>query len=198
MLNVGITGNIGSGKSWICRIFEAMGIPVFYGDQEAKALYYDSEIKQQVIAVFGSDVYDKDGNLDRKKMASIVFSDPKALFQINSIIHPALNKRYEEWMLQHQDKDYVLHESAIIFEHGLEKTMDFVINVSAPKLLRLKRVMDRDGLTEEEVKSRMKNQWTDEVKNEMANFVLINDGDDAVIDQVRLINKQLIEKNKLQ
>lgn len=198
MLNVGLTGNIGSGKSWVCHIFETLNVPVFYGDQEAKALYYDKEIRKQVIAAFGSDVYGKDGELNRKRMASIVFSDPRALAQINGIIHPALKKRYEQWMLQHKDKDYVLHESAIIFEHGLEKTMDFVINIDAPESIRLKRVMDRDGATEEEIRKRMKNQWPDKVKNENADYVIVNNGNNSVTDQVYMIHQQLIEKNKQQ
>ncbi|MBN2614971.1 MAG: dephospho-CoA kinase [Bacteroidales bacterium] len=195
MLKVGITGNIGSGKTWACRIFQSLGISVFYADKEAVALYLDPNIRQQVVDAFGDDIY-VSGVLNRKKLASVVFSDPKALALINAIIHPAVMKKYQQWITLHEDQEYTLHEAAIIFEHHLERELDLVINVSAPESIRLRRVMKRDGISEEEVLNRMKNQWSDERKNEMADFVIVNDGAEDVIDQIQTIHQQIIEKNK--
>lgn len=196
MLKVGITGNIGSGKTWVCRIFQSLGIPVFYADKEAAALYSDEEIRRQVVKAFGEDVYDISGVLNRKKLASVVFTDPKALALINAIIHPGVMRKYKEWLTTYTHEDYTLHEAAIIFEHHLEKDLDLVINVSAPDSVRIDRVMKRDNMSEEDVRNRMKNQWSEEKKNEMADFVILNYGEYDVIDQIQSIHQQLIEKNK--
>ena len=196
MLKVGITGNIGSGKTWVCRIFESLGVPVFYADREAVALYTDSDVKQQVIHAFGDAVYDENGNLNRQQLASVVFSDASALDRINAIIHPAVLKKYEAWLEEHQHYDYTLHEAAILFEHHLEEKMDLVINVSAPEAVRVKRVMERDGVSEAEVKKRMQHQWPDEVKNEKADFVIDNDGNEFLVSQISSIDQSIRQKGK--
>lgn len=196
MLKIGITGNIGSGKTMVCRIFESMKIPVFYTDKEAFKAYNDPEIAQRVAKQFGSDVFDEKGNLIKQKLASIVFSNTLALEKINALIHPFVLNQYEEWLKHHNDKNYTLHEAAILFEHHLEKNMDFVINVSAPEEIRMKRVMKRDNITEEIVKLRMRNQWADDEKNKLADFVIYNDGQELLIPQIMKIHQILNQKNR--
>jgi dephospho-CoA kinase len=196
MLKVGITGNIGSGKTRVCRIFETMGVPVFYADREAALVYSDGRVQQQVVEAFGSEMFDEAGNLQRQKLASIVFSDEKALAKINAIIHPAVLRRYEQWLEDYNDKAYTLHEAAILFEHHLEEHMDLVITVTAPEAVRLRRVMERDGVPEAEVRNRMKNQWPDALKTEKSDFVIYNDDDDFLVSQIDAIHQKLIQKCK--
>ena len=120
MLKVAVTGNIGSGKSTVSNIFKALGIPVFVADSEAKLLYEKEEVQQQVRQAFGSEVFDKDGNIDKKALADVIFNDTAALKLINEIIHPLTLNKYHEWLEINKDKPYTLHESAILFENNLQ------------------------------------------------------------------------------
>lgn len=190
MKKVGITGNIGSGKSYVCKMFEKLGIPVFYSDDETKKLYLIPSVKEQIIKRFGKEVYFEDGTLNRKLLSYHLFKNEEAMKFIESVLYPALNQHFDEWCEQ-QTSPYVLYESAILFEKNYGKYFDKIIFVSAPEDTRLQRVMKRDDCTEENVRSRMRLQMSEETKISKADFVIYNDGDKAIEPQVETINKQL-------
>ena len=190
-LKIGITGGIGSGKSLVCSIFRVMGIPVFEADQVAKALYDSSEeIRGELIRMFGKRLYSSGGLLNRQMLASIIFNDKDSLGKVNSLVHPFVRKAFEEWY-RLQDSHYVLHEAAILFESGFYKLMDANILVTAPAELRIRRVMERDGISREKVLSRMQNQGSEEEYREMADFIIRNDGEDFIISQVLDTDKKI-------
>ena len=160
MLKVGITGGIGSGKTLVCTIFAALGVPVYHADTQAKLLMNtDHELKASIEKYFGNDIY-RNGTIDRRKLAEIIFNDKKALEKINSLVHPAVARDFESWSAL-QTSPYVLEEAAIIFESDIAHRFDKVILVTAPENLRIERVCARDNVTPEIVRKRMKNQWTD-------------------------------------
>lgn len=191
MTKVGITGGIGSGKSTVCRVFTILGIPVFEADVVAKQLQStDAGIRSQLIALFGPSVYLPDLTIDRKYLASIVFNDPSLLLQLNAIIHPVVRKTFFEWC-ERQQSPYVLLEAAILYESGFYKMMDKVIVVSTDQDQRIQRVMKRDGTTQEQVLQRIGNQWTDEQRNKLADFVIHNNDNELIIPQIVEIDKKL-------
>lgn len=190
MKKVGITGNIGSGKSYVCKMFEKLGIPVFYSDDETKKLYLIPSVKEQIIKRFGKEVYFEDGTLNRKLLSYHLFKNEEAMKFIESVLYPALNQHFDEWCEQ-QTSPYVLYESAILFEKNYGKYFDKIIFVSAPEDIRLQRVMKRDDCTEENVRSRMRLQMSEETKISKADFVIYNDDDKALEPQVETIDKQL-------
>lgn len=190
MKKVGITGNIGSGKSYVCKMFEKLGIPVFYSDDETKKLYLIPSVKELIVNRFGEEVYFEDGTLNRKLLSYHLFKNEEAMKFIESVLYPALNQHFDEWCGQ-QTSPYVLYESAILFEKNYGKYFDKIIFVSAPEDTRLQRVMKRDDCTEENVRSRMRLQMSEETKISKADFVIYNDGDKALEPQVETINKQL-------
>ncbi len=194
MIKVAITGNIASGKSTACKVFETLGVPVFYADWEARQLYQNKLIQQQVKRAFGENIFDHNNQLNRVKLASIVFNDAQALQTINDIIHPNLMKRYFEWLKDHEKSIYTLHEAAVIFENGLQKYFDKVINVSAPLELRILRIMKRDGLSLQAIRNRIQMQWSDEKKNKMSDFIIYSDNKQFMIPQVMNIHQKLIQK----
>ena len=188
MIKIGITGNIGSGKSFICNIFERKGIPVFYSDDETKQLYYDSQIKQLIINRFSGDVYLKDGTLDKKLLSSLIFGNDDNLKFIEDTLYPALFQRFNEWC-KNQTASFVLFESAILFEKKLTDHFDKIIFISAPESIRIQRVIERDKCTEDVVRARMSLQWSDETKIPKADYVIVHDGNDDVEKEVgKMIN----------
>jgi dephospho-CoA kinase len=193
MLKVGLTGNIGSGKTIVARIFSQLGVPVFQADTEARKLFDEAGIKSRIRDIFGQNVFSPSDEILRPVLAEIVFSDPKLLLELNKIIHPAVREKYRYWCIDKTTVPYTLYEAAILYESGHYKEMDKVICVTAPEELRISRVMERDGITPEEVKSRMANQWEEEKKVEMADFVIRNDETDSLIQQVIVIHKELIQ-----
>jgi len=191
-MKIGLTGNIGSGKSTVCRIFESMGIPVFYADLEAKLLYKKEEVKKAVKNELGSTVFDIRQEVNFKKLASVIFSNKSALTFINGLIHPLLFERYNQWLKLHNKSPYTIHESAILFEHHLENRFDKTITVFCPEAMRINRVMQRDNIAKESVIQRISNQMDDETKNKLADFVIVNDGTKMLIPQVMEIDKAII------
>ena len=163
MIRVGLTGGIGSGKSTVAQIFEVLGIPVFYADDEAKKiLNEDEELKEQIVKNFGGESY-VDGKLNRSYIASIVFNDKSKLEILNSLTHPATFKHGDEWMNK-QTTPYAIHEAALVFEANVKERLDYVIGVFSPEELRIKRVMERDGITRDEVMKRIKRQMNEDEK----------------------------------
>lgn len=172
-MKIALTGNIGSGKSTVAKEFENLGVPVFYADDEAKKLYQDPEVIDKIVELFGNEIL-KDGKINFKKLAKIIFSDEWSLKQVNSIIHPLVMNKYNEW---HNEKGtaYTILESAIIFENDLFDRFHEVIMVCAPKELRIKRVINRDKVSREDVLKRIENQLDEDIKRQSCVLVIDND-----------------------
>ncbi|HEY1009695.1 MAG: dephospho-CoA kinase [Daejeonella sp.] len=184
MLRIGITGGIGSGKTTVCRIFEVLGIPVFYADSAAKAVMHtDASLRAEIIEQFGEKSYSDLGELDRKHISSIVFSDDRQLARLNAIVHPAVFRAFDAWVYQ-QDAPYVLKEAALLFESGSYKMCDQTVLVESPEMLRIERIMERDHVTEDQVRSRMSKQLSDGEKEKLADHILMNDEQTLLIPQV--------------
>ncbi|MFN4313599.1 MAG: dephospho-CoA kinase [Chitinophagaceae bacterium] len=193
MLKVGITGGIGSGKTTVARVFEVLGIPVYYADKETRRLMdADPEIRKQIISAFGQESYTAEG-LNRKYIAQIVFNQPKLLERLNSITHPVSIQDAAEWSAR-QSSPYTLKEAALIFESGSASQLDFVIGVYAPEPLRIKRVMDRDGLSAPDVKARIARQIDETIKMKLCDAVIRNDDQEMVIPQVLDLHQLLLTK----
>jgi dephospho-CoA kinase len=192
MMKVGLTGNIGSGKTVVAGIFNTLGVPVFHADLEARKLYDQEEVKKQILHLFGKEVFAPSGDIIRTKLAEIVFKDQDLLRQLNNIIHPAVRLKYEQWHERSGEGPYTLYEAAILFESGHYKEMDKVICVTAPEELRIQRVMDRDHVSRDEVLKRISNQWEESKKIELADFVINNDGSEGLIGQVMGIHERLV------
>ncbi|MCB9235941.1 MAG: dephospho-CoA kinase [Bacteroidia bacterium] len=185
---IGITGGIGSGKSTVARIFGGIGYRIYEADARARMLTQeDPEVIAEIKAAFGGEMYDAEGNLDRARLAGIVFKDPAQLQILNSIVHPATARDFTNWLAETPPdyaKKFVIKEAAILFETGGWKQSDGIITVYAPQSLRIERVMKRDQVTEAQVLDRMANQWPDAEKFRLADFVVYNDGIHPLIPQV--------------
>ncbi|MDR1103219.1 MAG: dephospho-CoA kinase [Tannerella sp.] len=187
---IGITGGIGSGKSLVVTLLGTYDMPAYVADEESKRLVATHPvIRERLTALLGADIYGADG-LNRRRMASLIFHDSLLLTQVNAIIHPEVARHFREWVSQ-QSAPYAVIESAILFESGFDRQVDLRVTVYAPRALRLQRVMARDGLTETDVLRRMENQWTDEVKKAKSDYVIINDGKQALIPQTERLVRHL-------
>jgi dephospho-CoA kinase len=191
-LKIGITGGIGSGKTTVARIFEVLGIPVYYADDAAKRIMNEDEmLKQQIIHEFGEQSY-LDGKLNREYLASIVFKDKKKLSVLNALVHPATIRNSNLWM-KRQKASYAIREAALIFESGVQDQLDYVIGVSAPVELRIERAMQRDHLSREQVMERMDRQINETIKMRLCDFVIVNDGAKPLIAQVLKLHEKFIQ-----
>ena len=191
MIKIAVTGGIGSGKSYISHLLEDMHIPVYNADNEAKRLTVsDAGIRGELIALLGEEVY-KDGLLNKPLLASYLFSDPAHVLQINSIIHPRVRKDFTVWVERQEKCEIVGMESAILYESRFDELVDEVWTVTAPEELRIGRVRQRSGLTEEEIKKRMAAQLSEEEKQRRAAHIIWNDGNVSVIHRVLSLLKSL-------
>ncbi len=191
MIKVGITGGIGSGKTTVCKVFKIMGIPVFEADSIAGQLMNtDTAIRDQLINLFGPAVYLPDQTINRKYVAGIVFNNPSILQQLNAIVHPAVRKSFDDWY-RIQQSPYIIHEAAILFESGFYKMMDKTITVVTDETERIQRVMKRNKITEEQVRQRIRNQWTDEQRIKLADFVINNNDNELILPQIVELDKKL-------
>jgi dephospho-CoA kinase len=198
MLSVGLTGGIGSGKSAVADVFRALNVPVFVADDCARDLLSsDTRVKEQVIALFGSQAYLADGIPDRAFIADQAFRDANLLEQLNAIIHPVVRHSFEAWKDEWRGLNYVIQEAAILFESGGAGLMDENIVVWAPEEIRVQRVVARDQTSADQVRARMGHQWTDEKKVALAQFVIINDGGHSLIRQVLDIDTVLRHLNSI-
>jgi dephospho-CoA kinase len=192
-LKVGITGGIGSGKTTACKIFETLGIPVYYADERAKWLMVnDLALKKEILDLFGNEAYFKNGSLNRKYISAVVFQDKHKLRALNGIVHPAVFKDGDEWFGQISGVPYTLKEAALLIESGGYKSVDKLIVVSAPEDLRLERVVKRDMLKKEDVLARIRSQISEAARLEHADFVIQNDGQKSLINQVFSIHRELL------
>jgi dephospho-CoA kinase len=197
MLKVGITGGIGSGKTTVCQIFATLGVPIYYADTRAKELMIsDADVIQQLKNLIGDDAYDENGQLNRKHIAQLAFTDKNILQQLNAIVHPAVFKDTISWFQSHQDTSYALYEAAIMFESGSNKLMDKMITVFAPLEDRISRTMKRDKISREEVLERIDKQMPEEEKMKQADFIIYNDHSQPLIEQVLTIHHHLISLAK--
>ncbi|UPZ34911.1 dephospho-CoA kinase [Sphingobacterium sp. PCS056] len=186
-IKVGIAGGIGSGKTIVCDIFKVLGVPIYNADLEAKLIMNKSDqVRQAIIATFGDQTY-QNGILNREFLAAQVFNDADQLAKLNAIVHPAVIQAAEDWA-DAQTASYSLKEASILFESGSYKKLDYTILVTAPVEIRIARVMARDQVTREQVLARMNNQLPDEEKAKLADFVIINDGIEALIPQVMALH----------
>lgn len=193
MLKIGITGNIGGGKTTVSKIFEVLGVPVFYADDAAKKVMVDDPILINALKeAFGAEAYFNDGALNRKHIASIVFNNEAELAKLNSIVHPAVFRAFDTWVGQVRNAPYVMKEAALLFESSSYKMCDYSVMVTAPLALRLERVIQRDGLTQAEVESRNAWQFSEEKKTLLANYIIHNDDTRMVIPQVMELHRQFL------
>lgn len=183
MIKIGLTGGIGSGKSMVASLLEVLGIPVYIADTESKRLTNTSPvIREQLSALFGDSIYNKEG-IDKKRLASFIFTDPDYLKQVNGIIHPVVNQDFLDWTTR-QETNLCVIETAILFESGFDRVVDKSWMVYAPLELRIERTIARDGSSREEVLRRINNQLSDEIKKEKADYVIYNDNKHSLISQV--------------
>ncbi len=192
MLKVGLTGNIGSGKTTVAKVFEVLGVPVFYADQAAKTVMTaDAQLIAGVKAAFGNQSYFDDGTLNRKYIADIVFNNADELARLNALVHPAVFRAFNEWAAP-QTVPYVIKEAAILFESGSYKLCDDTVLVTAPLDMRLQRVMERDQISIAEAEARNARQMSEDEKRKRAGHVIVNDGSQLVIPQVLALHQHFL------
>ena len=190
MTIIGITGGIGSGKTTITNIFSLIGIPVYIADTESKKITNTSTIiREKLISLFGKEIYENH-TLNKKLLASLIFSDEQNRFSVNNIIHPEVAKDFKEWAKKNKEHKLIILESAILFESGFNQLADKTITVYTPLEDRITRTMSRDNLTREEVMNRINSQMPDEEKKELSDFVIVNNNKESLIQQVIDILKQ--------
>ncbi len=192
MKKIAITGNIGSGKSWVCELWsQRLGIPVYNSDTAAKQMYFVPEVRKKLVEHFSNAIYLSDTEIDRKYLADLVFHDETAQRDLEGILYPALFLDFEQWMAI-QNAPYVLFESALVFEKRLEKQFDAIIMVSASEATRLRRAMLRDHCDEATIRARMTKQWPEEGKRLLADYVIWHENDDedeALMEQIMRVHK---------
>jgi len=191
MIKAGLTGGIGAGKSYVGKVFSKLGIPIFIADIEARKIQLTNpEVIDKMIHLLGKDIYLQNGDINRKKLAYIIFNDKIALQSVNEIIHPAVRNAFEKWTKK-QDAPYVIQEAAIIFENQQSKNFDKIITVTAPVDLKIKRVMERDNISKGEVLKRMKNQLPDEEKTRQSDYVINTNDKKLLLPQIINIHNKL-------
>lgn len=190
MLKVGITGGIGSGKSLVSKILETFSYPVFYSDQVAKDIINNHlEVKAELVQLIGPEVF-IGANLNRQYLANIIFNDEKVREQVNAIVHPRVRAAFIDFV-QKQESNLVFNEAAILIESEGYRDLDKTVLVIAPEDLRISRVMSRDQISKDEVRSRIQNQWSDTQKIEYADFVIVNNEIEPLLIQVEELVDQL-------
>jgi dephospho-CoA kinase len=194
MLKVGLTGGIGSGKSIVCKIFSLLGAPVYQADIAAKRLYdTDDKLRNDLKSLFGENLYNSSGILDKQKLAEIIFSDKENLKKVNELVHPAVIEDFDGYILSlPENTSYVIHEAAILYEAKMEKMFDVIINVYAPENIKIERAVSR-GATEKDVRQRIASQWPDKLKIELADYNIINDNKTPVLPQILHIHAELLK-----
>lgn len=191
---IGITGGIGSGKTTVCKLFELLGVPVFYADDEAKALYGDAKIRARVVRLFGKQVLGQDKKIDKAKLAQIVFSDKALLTQLNRIIHPEVGKRFVTWTKKQKGAKLVIKEAAIMIESKANRGLDYLVSVNSPKELKIKRLLLRNNMNFADIEKRMNEQLSDKERAKYSDAVILNDEKHSLIEQVVKLHKKISAK----
>tara|TARA_R110000868_G_scaffold121414_2_gene322128 strand:- start:8863 stop:9459 length:597 start_codon:yes stop_codon:yes gene_type:complete len=192
---IGLTGGIGSGKTTIAKHFKKLGIPVYIADDEARKVMQSSKIVKAIKKIFGNTIFEGT-NLNREKLAEIVFNDPEKLKLLNSIVHPAVKEDFKEWLLKNDAFPFVMYESAILFESGTYKDFDIIITVIAPIEVRIERVLQRDNTTRDLVLKRINSQWTDAQRISKSDYIIENINLDISKNEIDNILKILRIKQK--
>jgi dephospho-CoA kinase len=192
MLKIGLTGGIGSGKTTVAKVFELLNVPVYYADEASKRLYHtDAALKAAIIKQFGAEIYVND-LLDRGRLAQLVFDAPEKLELLNTLVHPPTLRDAEQWMTR-QAAPYIIKEAALLFETGSAGQLDYIIGITAPVPLRIKRVMDRDNISREQVQNRMDRQMDETIKMRLCDFIIHNDEQQMVIPQVLQLHGEFLQ-----
>ncbi len=192
-IRLGVTGGIGSGKSSVCRVFNVLGIPVFYSDSEAKAIMNnDLSVRSKINAIAGKDLF-LNGNLDREELAKIIFNDEELLRRVNALIHPLVFQNFIQWT-DMQTAPYVIMETAILFESGASELVDKVLTVVAPLDQRIERTVKGNQLTREQVMDRIRNQMDDDVRVKNSDYIIYNSENDMIIPSVLRIHGDLLRQ----
>lgn len=187
---IGITGGIGSGKSFIASIFSQLGVPVYDADSQAKLLMTtDQSIIKGLTENFGKNIYENNGVLNRKLLSDLIFKDEKDRLKVNGIVHPVVSNHFEEWKAQYVLKPYIIKESAILFEANADKGVDFTVCVSAPLELRKERIRARDHSTNDKIQSIINNQMEEVERNSKCNFIIVNDNMTPLLPQIIKLDK---------
>lgn len=197
MLKIGITGGIGSGKTTVCRVFELLGIPIFYADTVAKLIMNtDPVLKEEILKTFGEKSYLMDGELNRSYISSIVFKNESELDKLNALVHPAVFRAFDKWLGIHYDAPYIIKEAALLFETKSYTMCDLSVLVVSPEALRVQRVIARDAISQDEIALRMKRQLSDEQKMKLADHILFNDESRLLIPQILELDQQFLNIGK--
>ena len=195
MFKVGLTGGIGSGKSKVAELLSNRGVAVYDSDSRAKALMANDEaLRAELVEAFGVECY-TDVGLNRAWLAERVFNNEEELRRLNAIVHPAVMRDFAVWA-EIQEGDYVIMESAILLEAGLESHVDVVVAVMAPKELRLQRAMQRDGASEAQIEERMRNQMNDDERTERAKYAIVNIDLEELEEDVEQLHRRLCYDSK--
>jgi len=190
MKKIGLTGGIGVGKTYVSKIFQQMGIPVFNADEQAKkCMVQDANLKAAVQLAFGENMYLK-GILQKEVLAKIVFNNTESLAKLNALVHPIVKQKFEDWCTL-QSTSRVIKEAAILFESDAHLGLDAIVCVSAPNKIRIARVKKRDGISVEQIKSRMSKQMPQAEKEELSDFLIVNDEMQLLLPQVLAIIKEM-------
>lgn len=185
-LIVGLTGGIGSGKTTVAKMFEAEGVPIYIADERAKAIMDRGDIVEAIQALFEEDI--KIGSvIDRKKLRNIVFNNKELLNGLNNIVHPEVKRDFTNWLEENKEFKFVIKESAILFEQGLDKECDYVVLVTAPEEVRIQRVVERDGVSSQNVQAIIDNQMKDSLKVLKSDYVISNINKDLVEKEVKMV-----------
>lgn len=192
-MRIGLTGGIGSGKSTVAKAFQSLGVPVYFADEEARKFLTNEDFVKQMVHRWGDGVVTH-GQVNRKFIASIIFSDELELEWMNSQIHPLVRKDFLEWV-ERQNAPYIIQEAAILFESGFQTLFDAVITVAADAEERLQRVMARDGSKPEDVHARMQKQWTEAQRQQAADYIIHNNETDKVLPQVLKLHENLLSQS---
>ncbi|NCD41443.1 MAG: dephospho-CoA kinase [Bacteroidia bacterium] len=198
VLKIGLTGNIGSGKSTVAKVFQAMDIPVFSADYQARQCYFIPEVKEQITATFGPQSYLPDGGLNTKYLAAVAFKSKNSLQSLNAVIHPALRSRFISWCLSPSQRrsPYVIMEAAILFENHFEDLVDITVCVCAPEYQRVNRVALRDGLSEDEIMLRMQHQWQEEKICALSDYTIVNKDKKMILTEILTLHYYFLEQSK--
>lgn len=188
--SIGLTGGIGSGKTTIANYLASLGIPVYIADDAGKKVMQQQEIIKAIQQRFGSDIVEEN-QLNRARLAAIVFNNPDQLKELNAIVHPAVREDYKKWLEEHTDAPFLVYESAILFESGSYKNFDYVITITAPLEVRVSRVLQRDNIEREQVMKRINAQWSDEQRVSKSDFVIENIDIDLAKEEINKILKIL-------
>ena len=190
MKRIGLTGNIGSGKTTVASCFEILGIAVFNADKQAKLLMdKDVDLKQSLITEFGKEVF-FNNELNRKYLSNLAFNDDLVLKRLNALVHPVVQDAFEKWCIK-QSGAYVIKDAAILFESNTYQSLDAIICISCPEEIRLKRILKRDNLSEKQVRQRMSHQLAEEKKISLSDYVITNDNSCLVTPQILSVHNAL-------